>query len=233
MTIHDELSGRDEKDGDEVDPFDDLAELERGFSDMPSPGRHGYGYTQAELEQVEAETEKCYEPVQKTPYDRALEAKRSAEHARDIAKPGTDEYHAAMSELAEKNRVFKLEQQRALDPTWRRRRETDAWRSGPGRDDYNASRRRVRDRPNKMTEKNALEAMTDEERHRHIRDQKADSATRRRARRKFGPEGAGLTGEQLHEAVEREVAKVREARLARRDRVVADSGISVVEEKRR
>lgn len=150
-----------------------------------------------------------------TPYDKAREAVTEAEIWRDAVEPGSDEYHRAMADLAEAKRMFKVEQSRATDEGWRKRRATDEWRAGEGREEYNTSRR-DKDRPNTMTPKDVLDAMTPEERAQHVKDQKADSANRARAKAKFGPDGQGLTGAALTEAVEVAVEQARARRLAKR-----------------
>ncbi len=150
-----------------------------------------------------------------TPYDKARQRLKEAEAMRDAVEPGSDEYHRAMADLAKANQIFKAEQSRATDEGWRKRRATDEWRAGEGRNEYNASRR-DKDRPNTMIPKAVLDAMTPDERAQHVKDQKADSANRARAKAKFGPGGQGLTGAALFEAVEAAVIAAREKRERKR-----------------
>lgn len=120
-----------------------------------------------------------------TPYDKAGQRLIEAEILRDVAEPGSDDYHRAMADLVEAKRAFKLEQERSTDDGWRKRRATDEWRAGEGRDEYNASRRKVRDWPNTVTPKEVLNAMTPEERAQHDRDKNAEKVWKH-GRRKAG-----------------------------------------------
>lgn len=193
-------------DCDEADGIDELV--------IVVPGS-GCDDQEAAAEAAEPTYERVDDAPALTPYDKARQAVTDAEILRDVAEPGSDEYHRAMADLAEKKRAFKVEQERATDPTYRKRRATDEWRAGLGRDEYNASRR-DKERPNTMTPKDVLNAMTPEERAQHVKDQKADSANRARATMKFGPDGQGLTGAALTEAVEAAVEQARARRLAKR-----------------
>lgn len=102
-----------------------------------------------------------------TPYDKARNAVAEAEVWRDVQTPGTQEYHEAMAELAEAQRKFKLEQERALDDVSRKYRAIDEWRAGEGNETYKASRRK-RPKPNAR-----LKDMTPEQRMQHKADMNA------------------------------------------------------------
>lgn len=83
-----------------------------------------------------------------TPYDKARQRLTDAEILRDVAAPGSDEYHEAMADLADAKRDVKTVIERDADPVFRKRRDIDEHRAGPGREEYNDSRRKVRDTPN-------------------------------------------------------------------------------------
>ena len=74
----------------------------------------------------------------------------------------------------------------------------------------------TRGKPNHMTPKQVLDAMTPEERAQHDKDRNADRVNRSKYMKKFGPDGLGLSGDELEEAVEREVERARRKRLAKR-----------------
>ncbi|UWR59105.1 hypothetical protein [Phaeobacter inhibens] len=129
--------------------------------------------------------EKVYDEPAQTAYDRARQKVLVAEALLDASEQGSDEWHEAMAALAAAKQRFKTEQDRATDPTYRKRRATDEWRSGEGKPEYNASRRKVRSKPNVMTPKHVLEAMTPEEFAQHKLDKNAEKQWRY-ARRKAG-----------------------------------------------
>jgi hypothetical protein len=142
-----------------------------------------------------------------TPYDKARQRLTGAEILRDVAIPGSDEYHEAMAEMAAAKRALKVELERATDDGWRKRRATDEWRAGEGREEYNASRRKVRDKPNVMTPKDVLDAMTPEERELHRKDKNAEKVWR------YGRRKAGWS----EERIEAGLPGWWERRLSRRD----------------
>ncbi len=146
--------------------------------DTPAPAIDATGAAEPTYERID-------DAPAPTPYDTARQRLIDAEILRDVAAPGSDEFHRAMADLAEAKRAVKAEQERATDDGWRKRRATDEWRAGPGRDEYNASRRKVRDRANTMTPKAVLDAMTSEERARHDKDKNAEKVWKHE-RRKVG-----------------------------------------------
>lgn len=108
-----------------------------------------------------------------TPFDKARQRIEDAEILLAVAQPGSAEHHEALADLANANRLFKLEQGRATDDGWRKRRAIDEHRAGAGKVEYNAGRRKKRPKPNTMTPKDVLDAMTPEQRARHKLDQTA------------------------------------------------------------
>lgn len=124
----------------------------------------------------------CGEPTL-TPYDKARQRVIEAEILRDVAKPGSDDFHEAMADLAEARRKLKIEQQRALDDGWRKLREIDEHRKGKGRDDYNTSRRSVREEPNARTRE-----MTPDELKQHKLDKNAERQWKHTKRKAGWPE---------------------------------------------
>ncbi|WP_170402364.1 hypothetical protein [Ruegeria arenilitoris] len=164
---------------------------------------------------AEASSDRIDHKPRLTRYDKALRAEREALALAARSEQGSDTYHRAMSDAASARSKRKAEENRDADPVGRKQNETDRWRSEEGREIYNASRR-SRARPNDMTPKEVLGAMTPEQIERHKKDQKADSNNRARLTKKLGTGGQGLTGAKLIEAVEAEVAKRREKRLAKR-----------------
>lgn len=141
-----------------------------------------------------------------TPYDRAFVEVRRLEEERLAVEPGSDAERQVIGDLAQAKGRLKLETKRSTDDTWRQRRTVDEWRRGIGRDEYNASRRKVRTRPNRMTPKDVLAAMTPEEREQHKKAKDADRKWIARQRRK------GLTEEEIEAGLERR----REERQAER-----------------
>lgn len=130
--------------------------------------------TEADTSSVEQDepTERIEHEVYLTRYDKVREEQQAASHAVSAAEPNSSLWHAAMSELARANVQMKKEMERDADPVGRFQNERDRWRSLEGREKYNASRRK-RKKPNDMTPKAELEAMTDSERAAHDRDQSA------------------------------------------------------------
>ena len=156
-----------------------------------------------------------HEPSTTTPYDKAFVEVRRLEAEPDSLERGSDEYHRVMSDLAKARGRLKLETDRGKSDSWRWRRKVDEWRKDEGHEKYNASRR-TRGKPNHMTPKKVLDAMTPEERAQHDKDRNADRVNRSKYMKKFGTDGLGLSGDELKEAVEKEVVCARRKRLAKR-----------------
>ncbi|WP_439559893.1 hypothetical protein [Roseinatronobacter sp.] len=127
-----------------------------------------------------------YDEVKLTAYDRRrmelreLEAKRDAIMAQDEISDSDQTRLAKLAPLISRAQErFDRESKRAQDDAWRKRRSIDAWRSDAGREEYNASRRKVRDHAN-----TDLSDMTAQEKAQYKRDQKADANWFRRQREK-------------------------------------------------
>ncbi|MEQ8899274.1 MAG: hypothetical protein RID23_19505 [Roseovarius sp.] len=156
-----------------------------------------------------------HEPSTITPYDKAFAEVRRLEAELDSLERGSDEYRRVMSDLARARGRLKLETDRGKSDSWRWRRKVDEWRKDEGHEKYNASRR-TRGKPNHMTPKEVLDAMTPEERAQHDKDRNADRVNRSKYMKKFGPDGLGLSGDELKEVVEKEVERARRKRLSKR-----------------
>lgn len=171
-----------------------LAEFDQLMADDDEPQPPAPAPTVA-TEAAEPTCERIDDAPALTPYDKARQRLTDAEILRDVAAPGSDEYHEAMANEADAKRAFKVEQERATDDGWRKRRATDEWRAGEGREEYNASRRKVRDKPNAMTPKDVLDAMTPEERAQHDADKNAEKQWR------YGRRKAGWSAEKIEAAL--------------------------------
>lgn len=156
-----------------------------------------------------------HEPSTSTPYDKAFADVRRLEAELHSLELGSDEYHRIMRDLAKARGRLKLETGRGKSDSWRWRRKVDEWRKDKGHEKYNASRR-TRGKPNEMTPKEVLDAMTPEERAQHDKDRNADRVNRSKYLKKFGPNGLCLSGDALEDAVEREVERARRKRLTKR-----------------
>lgn len=127
-----------------------------------------------------------WEPVKLTAYDRRrlelreLEAKRDAITAQgEISDTDRTRLAKLAPLITRAQERFDRESQRALDDVWRKRRNIDDWRGDAGREEYNASRRKVRDHPN-----TDLSEVTDKEKAQYKRDQKSDANWFKRQREK-------------------------------------------------
>ncbi|SUZ34031.1 hypothetical protein ROE7235_03812 [Roseibaca ekhonensis] len=90
-----------------------------------------------------------------TPYDRRLKELRDLEAKRDRVLSETERSSAAPALLAglellvsQAQERFDNERKHADSEIGRRRYRIDHWRSHEGRDDYNSSRRKKREKPN-------------------------------------------------------------------------------------
>lgn len=135
-------------------------------------------------------------PVRFTPFDKALAGLRTARQRLDVLEVETPEYHLALVELEKAVQKWEAENERAIDPSWRKLRNTDEWRSDAGREEYNASRRKVRGKANAD-----LSKLTEEQKTAHRNTQKRDSEY---AKRK---EAAGWTLEQVQIGLDKRRAK--------------------------
>lgn len=125
-----------------------------------------------------------FEPavVKLTPYDRRRLELRALQEKRDelLTHPGNDRRIAELGYQIE-NAVqrFEKEKRRSTDDDWRRLRDIDDWRSRSGRELRNASRRKVRSKPNED-----LSHLTNEQKIERKRFQRADANFCRRLEKK-------------------------------------------------
>lgn len=111
--------------------------------------------------------------IKLTPYDLRLKELRDLQAKRDalLIHPESRRQIAQLDVSIERAQErFELEKARATDDTWRRLRDIDDWRSRDGRELRNASRRKVRSKPNED-----LSHLTPSEKAQHKRDQRADA----------------------------------------------------------
>lgn len=123
------------------------------------------------------------EPKYASRYDKLFSTRVALEKkiaAADPAKPHMLHIYIRLLENVEAKISVELE--RSTDDDWRKLYAIDEWRRGEGRDEYNASRRKVRPEPNVMTPKDVLAIETPEERQARVRAIKAASERRRRAK---------------------------------------------------
>nr|WP_321455051.1 hypothetical protein [uncultured Cohaesibacter sp.] len=157
------------------------------------------GMTEAEAEAERLEDMRngdiIRQPPVLQPYDKARRKMRKAQDRLSTLKQGTRDWLIASKTLENAKEAFEEEKRRAIDDDWRKRRDIDHWRAGEGRDVYNASRRKVRTKPNKVMPKEELAGMTAEEREQYKKDKNAEKVWRH-ARRK-----AGWTDEQIEEVL--------------------------------
>jgi hypothetical protein len=107
---------------------------------------------------------------------------------------------------------FEEEKRRGIDDKWRRLRDIDDWRSRNGRDQRNASRRKVRNKPNED-----LSDLTPEQKEQRRRDQRADANYVKRQKAKGVPASdiqAALQVRRHQRDSERREAEGAEHRLA-------------------
>lgn len=116
-----------------------------------------------------------FEPaaIRLTPYDRRLKELRDLQDKREelLGYPDSPRRIAELDYLIQKaQKRFDTEKKRSTDDEWRRRRDTDDWRSRDGRELRNASRRKVRSKPNEN-----LSHLTSEQKEQRKRDQRSDA----------------------------------------------------------
>lgn len=204
---------RDEEVADLLAALDDLDSVETTTADfaMGHDSRAAYfAPTDAEVAEIRA----LRQPIVSgyvSKYDRAFA--RRMEIERDLAAlPEHDHLTRATLErdLAEAKKVCALELERDGDETWRKRRGTDEWRTR-NRDDYNASRRKVREEPNQRAPKAVLTTETEEER--KARERAADAARKKAARANETPEQAAARKAKDAERKRRKRAARRAAKM--------------------
>lgn len=94
-----------------------------------------------------------FEPavIKLTPYDRRLKELRELQDRREelLTYPDSQRRVAELDyQIKRAEERFEMEKKRSIDDSWRRRRDIDEWRSRGGRELRNASRRKVRNKPN-------------------------------------------------------------------------------------
>ena len=153
-----------------------------------------------------------FDPVRLTPYDRRRQELRDLEEKRDLilAKPQQTDDDAkrlvALGPLIQKAQErFDRESERAKDDKWRQRRAINEWRRDEGREEYNATRRKVRLFPNAD-----LSGLTPEEKAQVERDRRSDANWFKRQRDKGVPEAA-ITAAYAIRLKEREAKRDAEA----------------------
>lgn len=112
-------------------------------------------------------------PIKLTPYDRRLKEFRDLSEKRNelASHPDSQRRIAQLDLLIEQaQKRLEIEKERSTDDAWRRRRDIDDWRSRDGKDLRNASRRKVRSKPNED-----LSHLTPSEKEQRKRDQRADA----------------------------------------------------------
>lgn len=111
--------------------------------------------------------------IRLTPYDRRLrELQDLEEKYEELSKhPNNERRLAGLGYQVRKAKErFEEEKRRDADDGWRQRRNTDAWRAGEGREIRNASRRKVRSKPNED-----LSHLSAEQKDERKRGQRADA----------------------------------------------------------
>jgi hypothetical protein len=112
-------------------------------------------------------------PIKLTPYDRRLKEFRDLSEKRNelASHPDSQRRIAQLDLLMEQaQKRLEIEKERSIDDAWRRRRDIDDWRSRDGKELRNASRRKVRNKPNED-----LSHFTTSEKEQRKRDQCADA----------------------------------------------------------
>jgi hypothetical protein len=110
--------------------------------------------------------------IRLTPFDRRLRELRDLEvKYEELSKHPNNERRLAglRYQIRKAKERFEEEKRRDADDGWRQRRNTDAWRAGEGREIRNASRRKVRSKPNED-----LSHLTANQKEERKRDQRAD-----------------------------------------------------------
>lgn len=167
--------------------------------------------TQAEYEDEHGRT---WSPVSMTPYDRRLKELRDLEAKRDAVlskaeRSNEDTMRLTCLEplISQAQERFDSERKHAESDIGRLRYRIDNWRSNEGKDDYNASRRNKRDKPNAD-----LSRMTPEQIAQRERDRSADSKWLNRRRAK------GMDEEALAQAYEQHLEQRNQKRERERMR---------------
>lgn len=127
------------------------------------------------MENLNDDDSYVFEPaiIKLTHYDRRLKKLRDLQEKREVLleKPDHERQRATLDYMIQDaQKQFDKEKKRSIDDAWRRRRDIDDWRSREGRELRNASRRKVRSKPNED-----LSHLTAEQKAEHKRGQRADA----------------------------------------------------------
>ncbi|WP_258161065.1 hypothetical protein [Rhizobium sp. TH2] len=118
-----------------------------------------------------------------TAYDRRFTELRALQAKRDRlieCEPINPQVLAVVERQIEKAQErFEIEGKRGLEDIWRKRHGIDEWRAGPGKEEYNASRRTVRATPNEK-----LTGWTLEQKERRKADKRSDNGWIKRRQEK-------------------------------------------------
>lgn len=127
------------------------------------------------MENLNDDDSYVFEPaiIKFTPFDRRLKELRDLQEKREVllTQPENQRQLAVLDyRIRNAQERFDTEKKRDADDAWRRRRDIDDWRSRDGREARNASRRKVRSKPNED-----LSHLTPEQKEQRKRDQRADA----------------------------------------------------------
>lgn len=127
------------------------------------------------MENLNDDDSYVFEPalIKFTPFDRRLKELRDLQEKRAVllTQPDNQRQLAVLDyRIRNAQDRFDTEKKRDADDAWRRRRDIDDWRSREGREIRNASRRKVRSKPNED-----LSPLTPEQKKEHKRAQRADA----------------------------------------------------------
>jgi len=140
------------------------------------------------MENLNDDDSYVFEPaiIKFTPFDRRLKELRDLQEKREVllTQPDNQRQLAVLDyQIRNAQDRFDTEQKRDADDAWRRRRDIDDWRSREGREIRNASRRKVRSKPNED-----LSHLTPEQKEERKRAQRADANFIKRRREEGMPE---------------------------------------------
>lgn len=127
------------------------------------------------MENLNDDDSYVFEPavIKLTSYDRRLKELRDLQDKREalLIRPDSQRRIAGLDrQIKNAEERLEKEKKRSTDDAWRRRRDIDDWRSRGGREIRNASRRKVRIKPNED-----LSHLTPEQKEERKRDQRADA----------------------------------------------------------
>ncbi|MBO1041986.1 hypothetical protein [Brucella pituitosa] len=150
-----------------------------------------------------------FEPavIKLTPYDRRLKELRDLQDRREelLTHPDSQRRIAELDyQIKKAEERFEREKKRSTDDSWRRRRDIDEWRSRGGKELRNASRRKMRNKPNEN-----LSHLSPEQKLDRKRIQRSDANFVKRKRKARVPESdiqAALSNRQRQRETEKKTA---------------------------